>query len=83
MKTSLTKANAKEEVESFFKKTDYSSEDVRKIKRIAMKEGIKLQEKRQQFCKKCLSKLKGKIRVSKTHKTTQCDKCKKINKFRF
>ena len=83
MKTKLSKQQTQEKIESFFKKLDFSPEEIKKIKRLAMKFNIKLKEQRKNFCKKCLNKLKGKIRVSKTHKTIECEKCRYRNKFRI
>ena len=75
MKTSLSKTEAKEKIKLFFQKSDFNAEEVKKIKRLAMKFNIKLRDYRKLFCKKCLSKLKGKLRVTKTHKTVECAAC--------
>lgn len=83
MKTSLNKTQAKEKIESFFQKERFSKEDMKKIKRIAMKFRIPLKQYKKLFCKKCLSHLKGSIRISKTHKTIICDNCSFRNKFRM
>ncbi len=83
MKTRLTKQEAQEKIEEFFKKESFTKEDVKKIRRLAMKFNIKLGKLRQNFCKKCLSQLKGKIRISKTHKTIECINCRYRNKFRI
>jgi len=83
MKTKLTKQEAQEKIEEFFKKESFVKEDVKKIKRLAMKFNIKLGKLRQNFCKKCLSQLKGKTRISKTHKTIECINCGYRNKFRI
>ena len=83
MKLRLTKKQAEEKIEDFFKKYSFKSEDLKKIKRLAMKYKIKLKDKRKKFCKKCLSQLRGKIRISKTHKTIICQSCRYGNKFKL
>lgn len=83
MKEKLSKTEAQEKVNNFFSKSDFQPEQLRKIKRLAMKFKIKLGEKRKFFCKKCLSKLRGKIRVSKTRKSVECEKCGFRNKFKL
>ncbi len=83
MKTKLSKTKAKEEIETFFKREKFTPEGVKKIKRIAMKFNIKLSKNRRMFCKRCLSQLKGRIRISKTYKTIICNDCGYKNKFRI
>ena len=83
MKTSINKTQAKEKIDNFFQKESFTPEQLRKIKRLAMKFNIKLGEKRKFFCKKCLSPLAGKLRVSKTHKTVECKNCGFKNKVKI
>ena len=71
MKTNLSKSQAEEKIKSFFQE-DFSSEEMNKIKRLAMKFKISLRDYKKDFCKSCLSPLKGKIKITKTHKTTTC-----------
>ena len=80
MKTALSKTQAREKIDSFFKKENFSQEEAKKIKRLAMKFNLKLGAYRKLFCKECLSKLKGKIRVTKTHKIVECASCSYKNK---
>lgn len=82
MKFKLSKLQALEKIDSFFQKP-FTPEEIRKIKRLAMKFNIKLKPYKQKFCKKCLSMLKDKTRVSKTHKTIECEKCSYKNKFKL
>ena len=66
MKRTISKSEAKKQIEDFFENVeDKSSKDVKKIKRLAMKYKIPLKEKRKLFCKKCLSPYSGdeKIRI--------------------
>jgi len=83
MKTKLSKQEAQQKIEEFFKKAAFTKEEVRKIRRLVMKFNIKLKEHRKKFCKSCLSQLKGKTRITKTHKTIECEKCGFRNRFRF
>ena len=83
MKKTILKFEAQDKINDFFKKDFFSSDEMRKIKRIAMKYKIKLGAYRKLFCKKCLYKLKGKIRVTKTHKTIICEKCGFKNRFKI
>ena len=83
MKKRLTKTEAQAIIEDFFSKERYSLEDVKKIRRLAMKFNIKLGKHRKKFCKKCLSQLKGKTRISKKQKTVECEKCNFVNRFKI
>ncbi len=79
----ISKSEANEKINSFFKKESFSKDEMRKIKRLAMKYKIKLGFYRKKFCKSCLSQLKGKTRISKTHKTVVCKNCNYKNKFKI
>ena len=83
MKSNLSKQEAQEKIDEFFKRASFTDEEMKKIKRLAMKFNIKLGDYRKKFCKKCLSQLKGKIRISKTHKTIICKICYYKNKYRI
>jgi RNase P subunit RPR2 len=79
----MSKSEAKELISEFFQREAFSSEEVRKIKRIAMKFNIKIGNYRRLFCKKCLSKLGGKLRVGKIHKTVECGICGHKNRHKL
>ena len=83
MKTKITKQEAKKKIEEFFERENFTAEEVKKIKRLAMKFNIKLGNKKKKFCRKCLSKLKGKTRVTKIYKTIECEKCGQLNRLFF
>lgn len=83
MKTNISQQQAKEKIDEFFKKDNFPIEETKKIRRLAMKFNIKLGKLRQNYCKKCLIKLKGKTNVNKTHKSTLCSFCGFRNKFRL
>ena len=83
MKKELSKSEAQILINDFFKKPTFTSNEVRKIKRLAMKYKIKLNYQRKQFCKSCLNQLKGKISVTKNSKTVICSNCNYKNKFKI
>jgi len=83
MKTNLNKKEAQEKIDEFFKKCDFTAEEVKKIKRLAMKFNIKLGLHKRTFCKKCMSKLKGKLSIKKMYKTIECKNCKYKNRFKI
>lgn len=79
-KANLSKNEAVKVIDDFFLQRSFNHEGVRKIKRLAMKYKIKLGKHRNLFCKYCLSRLSGNIKVSKTTKSIICSKCGAINK---
>ncbi|MCH7567799.1 MAG: hypothetical protein IIA87_00085 [Nanoarchaeota archaeon] len=84
MKKHISKAEAQEKIDEFFRQKELDAKYVKKIKRLAMKYNIKLGKYRKRFCKKCFSDLKkGKVRITKTHKIVECRKCGERNKFRI
>jgi len=83
MKMKINRKEAQEKIDEFFRRREFSSEEIRKIKKLAMKFRIRLRENRKKFCKKCLSQLKGKTRVGKIYKSIVCEKCGERNKFKM
>ena len=83
MKTKLSKSQAEQKIKEFFEKNKFISEEMKKIKRLAMKLNIKLGDYKRKFCKKCLSQLKGKTRIKKVSKTIECEKCGFKNRFKM
>jgi len=75
MKKNIPREEAREKIAEFFLRENFNAEEVRKIKRLAMKFNIKLGIYRREFCRKCLNKLKGKVRILKNHKTVECENC--------
>jgi len=75
MKKVISKTKATEIIDSFFQKDNFSPEELKKIKRLAMKYQIKLGAYKRKFCKKCLSPLTGKIRINNNIKTIECESC--------
>ena len=83
MKTTTNKTGAKEKIDKFFQSPDFSPEQLKKIKRLAMKFNIKLGDYRKLFCKKCLYPLAGNLSITKSHKTIECKHCSFRNKIRI
>lgn len=79
----MLRIEAKEKIDAFFQRENFSSEEMRKIKRLAMKYRIRLTEYRNMFCKQCHSQLKGKTRITPAHKVTVCMVCGMKNKQRI
>jgi RNase P subunit RPR2 len=80
VKKIISKSETIEKIKEFSGKTNFSSDDVKKIKKMAMKYKIKLGEIKKKFCKKCLNPLKGKIRINNGYKSITCINCGLINK---
>jgi RNase P subunit RPR2 len=84
MKTELSRKQAEEKIENFFKEIDKKTpEQVRKMKRLAMHYKIKLKDKRKLFCKYCYSsKLRVKS-IKKGMKSVECQNCRKIMRWKI
>ena len=78
----LTKTEAKEKIEEFFKNLqDKSQKDIKKIKKLAMHHNLKLGQKKKKFCKKCFSsklKVKG---VKNKIKRVECQECGNVGRW--
>ena len=73
MKNLLSKKEALEKINNFSKQKEFGSEEIKKIKRLAMKYHIRIKEQRKKFCKKCYCNLSGgKIRLKKGFKAVLC-----------
>ncbi|MEK6856053.1 MAG: hypothetical protein AABX66_02755 [Nanoarchaeota archaeon] len=83
MNKKISKEDAKKKISELFNKKEFKSEEVMKIKKLAMNYKIRLGVLRKQFCKKCLSQLRGKIRVSKGNKRIECEKCGFVNRIKI
>jgi RNase P subunit RPR2 len=85
MKNKLSKKQAQEKIQEFFKvMKNKTPKEIKKIKRIAMKHKIPLKEKRKLFCNKCLNAYSGKekIRIKDKIKSITCENCKKISRWK-
>lgn len=74
----------KERIDKFFENIEEKTkEEVKKIKKLAMSNNIRLTEKRKKFCKHCYSpKLKVK-KIEGLRKTIECRECGKISRWRI
>lgn len=81
-----TKGKAtKEEIVNLLGKAK-NEKEVKKIKRLAMHNKIKLGELRKKFCKKCYSLFKStncEVRVKKGFKIVKCLKCGNVSKYKL
>ena len=80
----LGKIEAKDEIEKFFKNLkNQSPNEIKKMKRVAMKHNIKLGPLKKKFCKKCFSPdLKVKSIKNKV-KTIECKNCGTISRWKL
>ena len=84
MKNKISKKEGVEKIKSFFGRKQFDSEEIKKIKKLAMSRNVQLGDYRKRFCKKCFSDLKnGKVRVSKFYKSIECSKCKFKNRWKI
>ena len=85
MKKTLSKTEAKKQVEEFFLDVkNKTSKQIKKIKRFAMAYNISLKEKRKLFCKKCLEPYKNpKIRIKNRMKKVTCENCNYISRWKL
>lgn len=83
MKKQMSKTQAKQLIDDFFQQSSFTQDGVKKIKRLAMKDNIKLGSYKKSFCKSCLSQLKGQIRISKGYKTVLCQQCGFKNRWKL
>ncbi|MEK6927614.1 MAG: hypothetical protein AABX11_04235 [Nanoarchaeota archaeon] len=83
MKKDISKSEASEQINKFFERKRFSSEEARKIKKLAMKFRIKLKEHKKGFCRKCFSQLAGKIRIRNGIKSVECASCSCVNRWKI
>ena len=84
MKKEFSKSEAKDKISNFFSKPSFSKEEVKKIKRLAMKYNIKLGDKRKLFCKKCFSPyVRSSIILKKGYLTIKCEHCNHKNRWKM
>ena len=63
-----------------------SSDNIKKIKKLAMSKNIKLGKLKQKFCKKCYSLFNSQnsqIRIKNKFKIIKCKKCNEISRYRL
>lgn len=80
----LSKTEAKKEIEDFFEDIkNKSPKEIKKIKKLAMKQSVKLGNLRKKFCRKCYSpdlKIKS---MKKRIKTIECKKCNSLMRWKI
>ncbi len=85
MKQKISKINAKNKIDSFFKNIkNKTPEEVKKIKKLAMANKISLGQKRKTFCKKCLLPyIDPKTRIHKNIKSITCNNCGYVSRWKI
>lgn len=85
MKSPLSKTEAKEKIEEFFRNIkEKSPKEIKKIKRLAMSKNIPLKEKRKLFCRKCLKPYKNpKVRIKNKIKSVECENCSAVSRWKL
>ena len=85
MKQKFSKTKNQQKIKDFFSHIKHkTSEEVKKIKKLAMKHGVKLGDKRKLFCKSCLNPyIKPSISFKNDFITIECEKCNYKNRWKF
>lgn len=87
MRSLLSKTEAKEKIEEFFKNLkEKKPEQIKKIKRLAMHYHISLNQYKRLYCKKCYSvfnSLNSETRIKKRFKTIKCKNCGNIKIYKL
>jgi hypothetical protein len=83
MKSNLSKQEIQNRIKKVFSKNS-TSEEIKKIKKLAASKNIKLKYERKKFCRKCYSLFNSdsQIRMKKGFKIVKC-KCGYINKYKI
>jgi RNase P subunit RPR2 len=81
----LSKTEARDHIYNFFQNTKNKSPDeIKDIKRLAMRHNIPLKEKRKKFCKKCFSDYKkSKLRIKNKIKSITCENCGYVSRWKI
>ncbi len=83
----LSKKEVEEKIKEFFKNIkNKNSNEIKKIKKLAMSKNIKLGKLKQKFCKKCYSLFDSKnseIRIKKGFKVVKCKMCGKLSRYKL
>mgnify|MGYP007030121130 CR=1 FL=1 len=85
-KINLSKKQIISQIEELFKKTNLTSVEIKKIKKIAMSKNIKLKNYRKNFCKKCfnLFNLKNStIKIKFPYKIITCKNCGYVSRYKL
>ena len=80
----ISKTEAKEQIKEFFSRIkDKTPQEIKKIKKLAMRHNIALKDLRKKFCKKCFSpnlKIQG---IKNKIKRVQCEDCEYIARLKL
>jgi RNase P subunit RPR2 len=81
----FSKKEAEKKIESFFSQIkNKTPEEIRKMKKLSMKHGIKLGELRKKFCKKCFNPYENpQIRFHKNIKSVKCKNCGYVSRWKI
>ncbi len=81
----LSKIEAKKEIDEFFSNIkNKNPKEIKKIKRLAMKNNIQLGNLKKKFCKKCFTPYKNpKIRIKNNIKKITCENCKYVTRWKL
>lgn len=82
----LSKKEAEERIKEFFLDIKNKTlDEVKKIKKLSMRHGLKLGELRKRFCRKCLHPYSGKekIIIKNGMKSIECENCKSRNRWKI
>jgi len=81
----ISKTQAREEIKNFFSDIkNKTPKEIKKIKRLAMKNNLPLKEKRKLFCKKCFNPfVESSIRIKNDFITITCEKCGFKNRWKI
>lgn len=81
-----SKKEAEERIKEFFLNIKNKTPDeVKKMKKLSMRFGLKLGDLRKKFCKKCLYPYSGKekIRIKNKMKSVECENCENTNRWKI
>ena len=81
----ISKPQIQKDIQEFFINIkEKTPQEIKKIKRLAMKDNIALKELRKTFCKKCLNPYNNpKIRIKNKIKTIVCNNCNYISRYKL
>jgi len=84
MAKKISKSEARKQIKEFFESIrEKTPEQVKKIKKLAMSQNIKLGDKRKLFCKKCLSPYKNSsVKIKDDFITITCENCSYKNRWK-
>jgi len=80
----ISKSEANKQIREFFSNIKYKNpKEVKKMKKIAMNQNIKIGGKRKLFCKMCLIPYENsKIRIKNKTKIITCENCKHVSRWK-